>query len=165
MSPTVDTDGGDDDGGIVELLDGGILHATELEHYHVAACDDPTVCGNGTEPPVGGPHCPVWLNCRVWAEAQERCEYIHNLEHGHMVMVYNCPSGCDDIVATLTAYFNSKAVPRRILVVPDPLLKHRVAAMVWGWGYEGDTIDNDTLDTIYAHHDEEAPEAGLACDP
>jgi hypothetical protein len=147
--------------------DGGLdlIHRTGLANNHVASCDDPSICGDGQEPPLGGPHCPSWLNCRVWATAQNRCEYIHNLEHGHMVLVYNCPSGCPDVVDALTQYWASKPDPKRILVTPDPLLKTKVAAMVWGWGWQGDAVDTARLDDVASHQDQEAPEAGLACSP
>jgi hypothetical protein len=143
----------------------GLIHRTGLANNHVPSCIDPTQCGDGQEPPLGGPHCPSWLNCRVWDSAQNRCEYIHNLEHGHMVLVYNCPSGCPDIVDAMTTYWMSKPDPRRILVTPDPMLKTKVAAMVWGWGWQGDTADTARFDDVFSHHDEDAPEAGLPCTP
>src|SRR5207244_313120 len=83
--------------------DGGITHTTGLANNHVPSCVDASMCGSGDEPPPGGPHCPSPLACRVWDTAQNRCEYIHNLEHGHLVMAYNCPSGCNDVVQSLTA--------------------------------------------------------------
>jgi hypothetical protein len=143
----------------------GITHETGIANPHVPSCEDPAQCGDGSEPPIGGPHCPVWTNCRVWDMAQPRCEYIHNLEHGHMVLAYNCPSGCADVVSALTAYWMGRPDPKRILVTPEPLLKSKVAAMVWGWGWAGDSVDTSKLDEIASHQDKEAPEAGLPCDP
>jgi hypothetical protein len=145
--------------------DGGLIHRTNLSHMHVTSCEDASQCGDGLEPPVGGQHCPVWLNCRVWDTPQPRCEYIHNLEHGHIVLAYNCPSGCPDIVAQLTAYWMSKPTPRRILVTPDPLLTTKVACMVWGWAWEGDHVDTAMFDEVVTHQDQETTEAGLPCDP
>jgi hypothetical protein len=153
----------------VSTADGGLdlIHRTGLTNPHVPSCDDPTQCGDGLEPPLGGPHCPVWLNCRVWDTAQNRCEYIHNLEHGHMVMAYNCTddAGCAEIVDALTAFWTSQPDPKRILVTPDPLLKTKVAAMVWGWGWQGDSVVMDRLVDVQSHQDQESPEAGLGCSP
>src|SRR4051812_40431001 len=101
----------------------GLVHVTGLASNHVPSCVDASMCGSGDEPPLGGPHCPMPSACRVWTAAVNRCEWIHNLEHGHLVMAYNCPSGCDDVVAALTSFWTSMPSPRRALVTPDPLLK------------------------------------------
>jgi hypothetical protein len=140
-----------------------VVHRTGLANNHVPSCSDASMCGSGDEPPPGGPHCPSWLTCRVWADPQNRCEYIHNLEHGHMVMAYNCPSGCDDVVQALTAYWNALPSPRRALVTPDPKLPKKVAAMVWGYTWEADAVDTAKLDAIHMLQDVDAPEPGLGC--
>ncbi len=142
--------------------DAGLDHVTGLANNHVAACMTPSACGSGHEPPVGGPHCPSWLRCRVHETAQNRCEYIHNLEHGHMVLAYNCPSGCDDVVQALREY---QALHGRSLVTPDPMLQSKVAAMVWGWSWAGDSVDVAKLDAVQSMQDVDAPEPGLGCQP
>ena len=143
----------------------GLTHHTGLANNHVPACLDASQCGNGTHPPAGGPHCGSWLNCRVYATAQNRCEWIHNLEHGHMVLAYNCPSGCDDVVKALTDFHAALPTPRRALVTPDPMLTSRVAAIVWGYTWTGDTVDVQKLEAVRAVQDMDAPEPGLGCTP
>ncbi len=140
--------------------DGGIVHVTGLANNHVPSCTDPSMCGSGAEPPVGGPHCPSWLPCRIHSTAQNRCEWIHNLEHGHMVLAYNCPSGCPELVQVLSDF---QVRTPRTLVTPDPLLKTKVAAIVWGYSWSGETLDADTLEAVRAYQDADAPEAGLGC--
>lgn len=141
----------------------GLIHRTGLANNHVATCDDATICGDGQEPPVGGPHCAAPLACRVYTAAQNRCEWVHNLEHGHMVLAYNCPSGCDDVVAALQAFYDGLPAPKRALITPDPKLQTKVAAMVWGYAWTGDAVDAAKLQLVRDQQDLEAPEAGLGC--
>jgi hypothetical protein len=143
---------------------GEALRAPGLTGTHLGSCDDPA-CGNGANPPLGGDHCPMWLPCRVWDTAQPRCEWIHNLEHGHAVLAYNCPTGCADLVKQLTDVWNGRGDPKRILVTPDPKLPRRIAAIVWGFGWQGDDFNAAAIDEVLSHQDEEAPEKGMGCLP
>jgi hypothetical protein len=143
----------------------GVTHTPGLANNHVPGCIAPSACGSGDEPPPGGPHCPSWLPCRVFTTAQNRCEWLHNLEHGHLVLAYNCPQGCDDVVQALTGFHASLPSPKRALVTPDPLLKTRVAAIVWGYTWAGDSVDVEKLDAIRSLQDTDAPEPGLGCNP
>jgi len=138
-----------------------IVHVTGLANNHVASCTDDSVCG-GQEPPLGGPHCGSTLPCRVHATAQGRCQWIHNLEHGHMVLAYNCPSGCPEIVQALSEF--QRSTPRT-LVTPDPKLTTKVAAIVWGYSWSADAVDTAKLDAVRSYQDADAPEAGLGCLP
>jgi hypothetical protein len=139
----------------------GFWDRTQLSADHVSTCDDPG-CGNGDEIPVGGPHCGSTLACRVYTEPQKRCQWLHNLEHGHAVLLYNCPDGCPDDVAALKARFDAQ-LPHRIVVAPDPSIPGRISALVWAHGWLGDAYDQDAVSTILSKQDVDAPEAGLGC--
>lgn len=141
-------------------------HVPETDNHHVATCTDAT-CGNAHNPPTGGPHCPYPLTCSEFPQPQDKCQWVHNLEHGHLVLLYNCPDGCPDVVQALEAI--AASAPQdlygrpRALITPDPDLPGRVGAVVWGWAYAGDTVNQDAIGCLMTHQDEEAPEAGLPC--
>ena len=140
----------------------GITRRTGLGNSHLGSCTDAAQCGRD-EPPAGGPHCGSTVACRVFTAPQGRCQYIHNLEHGHLVLAYNCPAGCDALVGELEGFYASLPSPKRALVTPDPLLTTKVAAMVWGYTWAGDAVDLAKLDALRALQDKDAPEAGLGC--
>lgn len=147
------------DGGVV------LLNASGLRNDHLATCDDPA-CGNGAVPPLGGSHCATWLPCRKYEQPQPRCSWLHNMEHGHLVLAWNCPQGCPELVAQLGALFDEAQADvraRRTLVTEDQALPGKVGAFVWGWGWVGDTVDREAIAAVRAKQDVDAPEPNLGC--
>lgn len=133
------------------------------ETTHTFSCT--AACGNGLNPPTAGAHCATTLSCRVFDTAQPRCSWIHNLEHGHLVLAYNCPEGCPDELEQLRALYDAASAPKRVLLTPDPELPTRFAAIVWGTGWSSDTLDLDAIACVQGLQDAEAPEPGIGCAP
>jgi hypothetical protein len=128
-----------------------------------------TACGDGQSPPTSGPHCGLTLACRAHDSVQDACKWLHNLEHGHAVFLYNCPEGCPEVVAALEAARQEARAGtngvRRALVAPDPTLPNRVAALLWRRAWLADTADPQALRCFLQHQDADAPEPGLTCMP
>ncbi|MFL5353204.1 DUF3105 domain-containing protein [Archangium sp.] len=128
-----------------------------------------TRCGDGLNPPTSGDHCSSTLPCRVYDTEQNRCVWLHNMEHGHAVFLYNCPEGCPELVSTLEAIRTEAAVGSngvtRAVVAPDSRIPNRVAALLWRVSYVADSADPDALRCLLQFQDKYAPEAGLACTP
>jgi hypothetical protein len=141
-----------------------IVHNVPTDAHHTTSCGDPT-CGNGLNPPTGGPHCPTPAACTVFSEPLNVCQWVHNLEHGHLVLLYNCPNGCPDIVDQLTAIRSQSSDPDHVVLTPWPPLQTKVAAVVWGWSWSGDSVDPDAIKCIFSHQGENAPEEGGECGP
>lgn len=135
---------------------------------HLSTCEALN-CGNEVNPPTGGPHCDDQLACRVYTTEQSRCKWVHNLEHGHAVLAYNCPAGCPEVVEALQAIRDELPVSangaRRIILIPDAKLPSRVAAIVWGWSYVSDNVDVAAIRCLLSYQDVDAPEAFLSCAP
>ena len=43
-----------------------------------------------SNPPTSGPHLPTWVKAGVFNEPQSEGELIHSLEHGYVIISYNC---------------------------------------------------------------------------
>lgn len=142
--------------------------APEASTTHVSTCNS-SACGNGLNPPTAGPHCPYPLSCQSYDTEQAPCFWIHNLEHGHAVFLYDCPDGCPDEIAKLEAARNQAKVGsngvRRALISPASGLPNRIAAIVWRRAYLADSADPDALRCLLQFQDQDAPEPGLACAP
>jgi hypothetical protein len=141
--------------------------APEVAAPHVSCSS--IACGNGTNPPTAGPHCSTTLSCRVYDSEQPPCIWLHNLEHGHAVFLYDCPEGCPEEVAKLVeAQQHARAGGngvRRALVAPARGLPQRVAALLWRQAYVTDTVDPTALRCLLQLQDANAPEPGLTCSP
>ena len=139
---------------------------------HVTACSPVAYASN---PPTSGAHYPNWARYKVYDTTFPRPFWVHDLEHGAVVVTYNCPGGCADDVAALTAFLAARPVDptcvapvtNRFIVVPDPALDVKFAASAWGHALRSSCFDLAGLatfiDTYYAH----APEnlCGDGIDP
>ncbi|MEZ4400665.1 MAG: DUF3105 domain-containing protein [Kofleriaceae bacterium] len=130
---------------------------------HVAQC---TPIAWATNPPTSGPHYPLWARFKTYATRVPRGFWVHGLEHGAVVLAYNCPAGCAAEVAALTAYLAARpadplctaAVRNRFIVTPDPALPTRFAAVAWGHALTGDCLDLDAVGRFIDAHYAQAPE-------
>jgi hypothetical protein len=95
--------------------------------------------------------------------------WLHNLEHGHAVLLYNCPEGCPELVATLDSLRQEASVGSngviRAVVAPDSRLPNRVAALLWRRAWVSDTVDPDAVRCLLRLQDSNAPEPDLLCAP
>lgn len=122
-----------------------------------------------TNPPVTGMHYPIWAAWDRDYATLERGYYVHNLEHGGIVFLYNCPQdgGCPDVVAQLddvargfsTDDACEAPVRNRMVVTADPLLPEgvQVAAAAWGVMYTASCFDPYVLTFARGHYNH-APE-------
>lgn len=115
-------------------------------------------------PPASGNHWPMWKQpWDMYATQVPREEWVHNLEHGGVVLLYNCATPCPDVVDALTAIRLARPPDRfntiRILGTPDPEMPRRVAAVAWGWRWQGDVVDEATLRCFIDKRYDHAPES------
>jgi hypothetical protein len=119
-------------------------------------------------PPASGDH---WPSPAPWGRHDEIVPpewWIHNLEHGGIVLLYNCPPGtggvpnsCADVIAAFTQLHDTQPPDNwydmftevRILITPDPTLPiasgatRSYAAVAWDWSYVSDANTSGTVDT------------------
>jgi hypothetical protein len=94
-----------------------------------------------TNPPATGMHYAVWAKWDRHYTALDRGYWVHNAEHGGVILLYRCPEGCPDVVDALLAVAGSfpsddacqAPVRNRLIVVADPLLPPEVQVAAVGW--------------------------------
>jgi hypothetical protein len=124
-----------------------------------------------TNPPSSGPHWPKWARWnRTYDEPELAEEYwVHNLEHGAVVLLYRCEAGgCGDVRAQLEAFEDSLPVdPKCVSPIRTRTLVARypglpvgvsVAAAAWGATYAAGCLDEDSLRRFYVDHVGQGPE-------
>lgn len=139
---------------------------------HVTECSPITYA---TNPPTSGEHYPIWARFRAYDHPIPRGYWVHNLEHGAVVVTYNCPDGCDADVAALEDFLAARpadpacggGVVNRFVVTPDPLLDTRFAASAWGYALRSECFDLPALGRFIDAHYARAPEdlCGDGVDP
>jgi hypothetical protein len=131
-----------------------------------------------TNPPVTGDHFEHWAKWDRHYTSLDRGFYVHNLEHGGVALLYNCPYGCPELIEELNEivaeypadqvlanppnpFFNCQApVRNRLLVVADPLLPPgvKVAAVAWDTYYIASCLNRSELKNFIHTNYASAPE-------
>lgn len=120
---------------------------------HVAVCSE---VAYATNPPSSGNHWGVWASYTTYEAPVPREMYVHNLEHGAVVLLHDCEGECPEVLA---AFADARAevtgdpkcltIPdgpkERVLVTPDPELDVPVAAAAWGATYRATCVDPASL--------------------
>jgi hypothetical protein len=125
-----------------------------------------------TNPPSSGSHYPIWAAYQTYTKPFPRGFWVHSLEHGAVVITYNCPEGCAGEVAAAQAFIDALPTDcasgaRRIILTPDPELDVRFAASAWGFTLKAKCFDRCAFSTFVADHYDDAPESicGGGVDP
>jgi hypothetical protein len=125
-------------------------------------------------PPASGPHysaagiAPVpWQTIATSSSPLVEGQYIHNLEHGGMAILYNCPTGadCTTLQKSLENYVTNLApaepVFNEVKVVLTPYSKgmtKKVALVAWDYIEFLDVYDQAAITQFYENHVNKGPE-------
>ncbi len=125
----------------------------------------------GTNPPSSGNHYGVWAAFKTYDKPIPRGFWVHSMEHGAVVLLYNCPEGCAGEVAELQGMIDAfPADPlctdpswpqKRLILVEDPALDVKFAAAAWGATLRSSCLDEATkeaLDAFMLNNYAKAPE-------
>jgi hypothetical protein len=114
-------------------------------------------------PPASGTHYPTWTRAGVYTEPQDPGNWVHSLEHGYIVILYNCPSGCPDLAQRLRQFYESAPKSNRygyqkLVITPYQPMDHLLAAVAWDRIDEMDQFDADRLMAFYKAYLDKGPE-------
>jgi hypothetical protein len=122
-------------------------------------------------PPTSGPHYSVpgsapanWKTIGPLVEGQ----FVHNLEHGGIAILVNCPSGsdCTTLNSQLQNYINNLAPldPQylEVKLVMTPYSRgmgsHKIALVAWHYVDFLDSYDQAEITRFYENHVDKGPE-------
>jgi hypothetical protein len=123
-----------------------------------------------TLPPSSGNHYPVWAAYMTYDQPVPEGYWVHNLEHGTIVLSYNCgEAGCASDVAAAQQMIGQypydplclagdQGIHDRLLMTPDPRLDVRFAASAWGWTLRANCFDPDAFLAFAKAHYGQGPE-------
>lgn len=118
-----------------------------------------------SRPPVGGPHYPVpYPEYGLSDVAVAPGYWVHNLEHGALVLLYRCAVNCPEQSMALQGLYdaltgaNSHSRLTRLLITPYADMDHRFAIIAWGHKFEMDKLDLEQAEAFYAAYIDRGPE-------
>jgi hypothetical protein len=116
----------------------------------------------GHYPPTSGPHWPRVASWGVHEEELPPEIWVHNLEHGGVVILYRCELPCPDLVRQLEEVYRtfpgSKYGHVKLVITPYPRLRTRLAILAWTWIDEMMALDRERLLRFYQAHVDKGPE-------
>jgi hypothetical protein len=142
----------------------------EMPHTHVAP---PANVTYSHDPPTSGCHYSLGSGTApiapgVYDKHVDPEYWVHNLEHGYIVVLYNCPSGCATDVARLKHWYDGHApdpaLPseKKIIVIPWETMSTPFAVESWDWFLPLATADTKQIDAFYQNHVDQSPESNQA---
>lgn len=129
--------------------------ATSREHTDGEPVDYPD------RPPTSGEHDPCWAEWGVHTEEVPDENWVHNLEHGGVVFLWNCPEGCEEEVAAIGTLVGSLG-EGRALASPYGLMESRFAVVAWEWRLLTECHDEASFRAFFDEHVAQAPEVSTA---
>jgi hypothetical protein len=113
-------------------------------------------------PPTSGPHWPVWARWGVNREPVPEEMFVHNLEHGGVVLLYNCARPCPDVARQLEELVPtlppSKYGHVKVVVTPNGRIKRRFALLAWTRLDEFDQLDRERIVRFVRAWQDKGPE-------
>ncbi|HLH74080.1 MAG TPA: DUF3105 domain-containing protein [Chloroflexota bacterium] len=115
-------------------------------------------------PPASGPHYPSPEPWGIYTNTIAQGYWVHNLEHGGIAVLYDCPNGCQSVIDQLEQAF--KTFPRdkygEVKLVGTPysgLPNHaQAAAIAWDYRLIMNTFDVSKVLAFYNAHVDRGPE-------
>ncbi|KKU27707.1 MAG: hypothetical protein UX80_C0030G0008 [Candidatus Amesbacteria bacterium GW2011_GWA2_47_11b] len=155
------------------------------EHWEHAKLDEFEYNSN---PPTSGPHDPDWIRPGIYGEAQDKYKLIHSLEHGYIIVHYNCglqisnfefliskvEAHEDDGVATESGTFKAdcalalvladwakKMELKKLIVQPNPTIDKPIIFVAWDRILKMDSWDDKLAERFVRAFRNKGPEATM----
>lgn len=113
-------------------------------------------------PPASGPHYPTWAKYAEYSLAVPRGHWVHNLEHGAVVLLYRPDAASETIDALRASYAALAPEPAcghsRTLLTADPEMPHEVAFVAADVVLEPSCVDEGDVESFVTRHRGHAPE-------
>lgn len=131
----------------------------DLGRKHV---DEGTKVTYNSNPPTSGPHYPVWQKYGITDKPVADELLVHSLEHGYVIMSYNCaklPAGtsCDTLKKQLSDIVKEKRT-WKLIMIPRPNLDVPLALTAWTYLDKMKQFDKNRIASFIDDFRDKGPE-------
>lgn len=139
---------------IFKPLSGTKIEITGRDHL-TAGETPPTYSSN---PPTSGKHSAQTESWGISSTPLATEKLVHNLEHGGIVIHYNCEK-CDDLITKLKDLTNRLAAKdRKVVLSPNKLIDAKISLASWGYYDKMDELDEARVWKFFDDHINKGPE-------
>ena len=112
-------------------------------------------------PPAGGPHNAVWLNCGIYDQPVPNENAVHSLEHGAVWVTYDADKVTGEELDTLKSHLPSSYV----VLSPYEGLDSPIVLSNWNHQLQLDSADDERIGQFFEEYwrSQNVPEPGAAC--
>lgn len=122
-----------------------------------------TFDGYNSNPPTSGPHDPQPVPWGFYDQPVPKEKLVHNLEHGGLLLLFNCAEGCPELEQQLRLFAEAYVDQGlKLVVAPYPDMQSSFALVAWTYLDTFDALDPDRIARfIEANLGSKAPEASV----
>lgn len=118
-------------------------------------------------PPSSGDHYGSSLAWGVYDQPVDEGFWLHSMEHGGIVMLYNCEDDCTDLKTEMEDFYDSapsnRCFEKRLIVMPyDRGMETPITILAWQHRLDLEEFDRRQIVDFYRIYEEMGPEA-LPC--
>jgi hypothetical protein len=113
-------------------------------------------------PPTSGPHYPApapWGDSHTTLPEET---WIHNMEHGGIAALYNCPQGCPGLVQSLDDFLKAGPFSKydyvKMVVTPYSKIPNKLTLVAWGYYLPLADFDDAAMRKFLNDHQDKGPE-------
>lgn len=114
----------------------------DMGNLHIEVGSESPVAYNST-PPTSGPHYETMASWGIHSQPIPDELMVHNLEDGGVGIWYDCPEGCEDLVAQLASI--ARRYDEGVLMGPYPGMGTRIALTAWARIDTLEDLDEDRI--------------------
>jgi len=136
------------------------IRVTNDGRQHVA---EGSVVEHAADPPASGDHYPVWSRYGVFDEPVNPGYWVHNLEHGAIVLLYTCTDDCEQVRSDINRVYASLPDGAfgevKLLATPyEGDFGSRFMLIAWNWQEPFDEFDPGRIERFYREFLDRGPE-------
>jgi hypothetical protein len=113
-------------------------------------------------PPTSGPHYDApapWGDSHTTLPEET---WIHNMEHGGIAALYNCPQGCPGLVQSLDDFLKTGVFSKygyvKMVVTPYSKIPNKLTLVAWNYYLPLADYDDAAMRKFFKDHQDNGPE-------